>query len=165
MTEDKARDEGFAIFKNGALRRLSPTHYVAKSQEGDGWRLMELKEGKWICDCVVDGTTCAHLYAALFHRYASKECKEDLDEAHLKCRYCGSIDIAGCGFRYGARGISCRYLCRDCQRKFSIPYVHASVNNKPNELSWLLNEVGMLITRLTQLVSEMNEKLDVAHPS
>ena len=48
----------------------------------------------------------------------------------------------------------------DCQRKFSIPYVQSSPENRPNELAWLINEVGMLITRLTQLISQLNAKLD-----
>jgi hypothetical protein len=154
LNDDILREEGFTIFKNGSLRRLSPTHYVVKSPESDGWHLIELKEGKWICDCVVDGATCAHLYAAQFHRYASKEKQEDFDEAHLKCRYCSSVDVASCGFRYGARGISRRFICHDCMRKFSIPYTNISAESKPQELAWLLNQVGQLTTKLTDLLLE-----------
>ncbi|MGP8070842.1 MAG: DUF5320 domain-containing protein [Candidatus Bathyarchaeia archaeon] len=167
MSEDNLREEGFAIFKNGSLKRLSPTHYVVKSQESRGWHLIELKEGKWICDCQADGTTCPHLYAAQFHRYTSKEKPEELDEAHLKCRYCNSIDIAGCGFRYGARGISRRFVCHDCLRKFSIPYTNTSAESKPQELAWLLNQVGQLTSKLTDLLQEINAKLEtlIATPS
>ncbi|MGA2783760.1 MAG: hypothetical protein ABSF09_03570 [Candidatus Bathyarchaeia archaeon] len=160
MSEESIREEGFGVFKNGTLRRLSPTHYLVKSQAANGWHLVELKDGVWACDCNSDGTSCPHAYATQLHRYASKQKHEELDEAHLKCRYCGSLDIAGCGFRYGARGISRRYLCRDCQRKFSVPYVETKPNDKPNELIWLLNEVGMLITRLNELISAMNIRLD-----
>lgn len=160
MSEDTLREEGFAIFKNGLLRRLSSTHYVVKSQEGDRWHLIELNGGKWACDCQIDGTTCPHLYAAQFHRYASKGRQDDLDEAHVKCRYCGSIDVAGCGFRYGARGISRRYVCHDCTRKFSIPYTNTSADSKPQELVWLLNQVGQLTSKLTDLLQEMNVKLE-----
>lgn len=159
LSEESIREEGFALFKNGIIRRLSPTHYVVKSQSANGWNLVELKNGVWTCDCNPISTPCVHVYSTKLHRYASRE-KDELDESHLKCRYCSSLDIAGCGFRYGARGISRRYFCRDCQRKFSIPYVHASPDNKPNELAWLLNEVGMLITRLTELLSQMNLELE-----
>jgi hypothetical protein len=132
-----------------------------KSQEGNGWNLVELREGKWICDCGVNGPACPHLYAAQFHRYGSKEKQEDLDEAHLKCRYCSSIDIAGCGFRYGARGISRRFVCHDCLRKFSIPYTNVSAESKTQELTWLLNQVGQLTTKLTDLIQAINAKLEI----
>lgn len=87
---------------------------------------------------------------------------EQVDEAHLKCRYCGSLDVARCGFRYNARGIARRYFCHDCQRKFSIPHVENTVPGKPAELVWLLNEVGMLISKLTDLVSELNTRITTA---
>ncbi len=159
LSDEIIREEGFAIFKNGTVRRLSPTHYVAKSQKDSGWHLVELKDGTWTCDCNSDGKPCAHAYSTQLHRYASKQDKNEPNEPHLKCRYCGSVDVAGCGFRYGARGISRRYLCRDCQRKFSIPYVQVSLDSKPNDIAWLLNELGLLLTRLTSLISELNVKL------
>ncbi len=165
MSEESIREEGFALFKNGTIRRLSPTHYVIKSQTDNGWHLIELKDGTWTCDCNSDKAPCPHVYSAQLHRYASRQVQEDPDESHLKCRYCGSIDIAGCGFRYGARGISHRYFCRDCQRKFSIPYVQGSTESKPNEMAWLLNEVGLLVTRLTRLISDLNMHLDSIYPS
>jgi hypothetical protein len=40
----------------------------------------------------------------------------ETDQTSLKCRYCGSPDVRGCGFRYNARGIVKRYLCLDCER-------------------------------------------------
>ena len=161
LSEETIREEGFAIFKQGSLRRLSPTHYVAKSKENNGWNIIELKDGKWLCDCGGDGTMCPHLYATQFHRYASKEKQESVDEGHLKCRYCGSIDIAGCGFRYGARGISRRFVCHDCLRKFSVPYANISADSKTQELAWLLNQVGQLTTKLTDVLQEMHSKLEL----
>ena len=160
MSEENIRDEGFDIFKNGTVRRLSTNHYVVKTQSANGWNLVELKDGIWTCDCNPTSKPCPHVYSTQLHRYASREREQEQDETHLKCRYCSSIDIASCGFRYGARGIARRYFCRDCQRKFSIPYVHANHDNKPNELAWLLNELGMLITRLNQLISQLDMKLD-----
>ena len=152
LTDHTFREEGFTIFKNGSVRRLSSTHCVVKSQE--------LKDGKWLCDCQTDAATCPHLYAAQFHRYASKEKQDNFDEAHLKCRYCSSLDIASCGFRYGARGISKRFVCRDCLRKFSIPYTNISTESKPQELTWLLNQVGQLTSKLMDLLQEISAKLE-----
>jgi hypothetical protein len=159
LSEERIREEAFNLFKTGTVRRLSSTHYVVKAQNAIGWNLVELKDGVWMCDCNSDRSPCSHVYSTQLHRYALRQVEENPDESHLKCRYCGSIDIAGCGFRYGARGISRRYFCRDCERKFSVPYVQASIDNKPNELAWLLNETGMLITRLTEVLVQLNARL------
>ena len=51
-----------------------------------------------------------------------------------------------------------RYLCLDCERKFSIPYVGRSTDHL--ELGWLLNEVGMLTSKLTELLSELNDHME-----
>jgi hypothetical protein len=160
VSEETIREVGFAIFKNGTVRRLSPTHYVVKAESASAWNLVELKNGVWTCDCNPTGEPCAHVYSTKLQRYASKEKEQALDELHLRCRYCSSIDIAGCGFRYNSRGIARRYLCRDCQRKFSVPYLQANPASKPNDIAWLLNEVGVLVTRLTSLISDLNNKLD-----
>jgi hypothetical protein len=158
--QDKVRQEGFEIFKKGFIRRLSPTHYVVKALGAEAWQLVELREGKWQCDCKADDLFCAHKYAAQLSRSTSKVQPDLIDESHLKCRYCSSPDIAGCGFRYNARGISRRYRCNDCQRKFSIPHIENSLQTNPSELVWLLNEVGMLTTKLTELLSELNNRID-----
>jgi transposase-like protein len=161
LSEDKVRDEGFTIFKKGLIRRLSPTHYVVKASDAEPWQLVELSAGKWRCDCEAGESFCVHLYAAQLNRSTSKLQPELTDESHLKCRYCGSLDVAGCGFRYGARGISKRFVCHDCLRKFSIPYTNASAESKPQELTWLLNQVGQLTSKLTDLLQEINARLEI----
>jgi len=158
---DEARKEGFEIFKKGLVRRLSPTHFAARKEYDQGWQLVELKSGKWVCDCQTHEEPCPHLYAALLQRTTSKLQPEPLDEEHLKCRYCGSPDVARCGFRYNARGISRRYKCNECERKFSIVHVQNNAGARPSELTWLLNEIGMLTARLTDLLIEVNERMEV----
>lgn len=166
MSEDKNREEGFRIFRNGLVRRLSSTHYAARSQANEPWYLIELREGKWNCDCKSADPACVHLYAAQLCRTTSKLPADQVDETHLKCRYCSSPDVARCGFRYNARGIVRRYRCNDCQRKFSIPHVQNSSNAEPNEIVWLLNEVGLLTSKLTELLSELDSRIgdfDIRH--
>ena len=160
MTEDPIREQGFELFKTGTVRRLSPAHYVVKAQLATGWNLVELKDGAWTCDCNPNGAPCAHVYATQLHRYGSKAEEQAPDEQHVKCRYCSSIDVARCGFRYNARGIARRYFCRDCHRKFSVPYVEAN-GHKPNEVAWLLNEIGFLLTKLNEVVSRINCRLNL----
>jgi hypothetical protein len=160
LSEDEIRKKGFEIFKTGLIRRLSPTHYVVKILGAEAWQLVELRDGKWKCDCEASESFCVHLYAAQLNRSTSKLQPDLIDESHLKCRYCGSIDVASCGFRYGARGISKRFICHDCLRKFSIPYTSISTNSRAQELAWLLNQVGQLSTKLTELLQEINVKLE-----
>jgi predicted RNA-binding Zn-ribbon protein involved in translation (DUF1610 family) len=165
LSEDMIRNQGFEIFKNGRTRRLSPTHYVIKAPTASGWQLVELKNGKWTCDCG-NGEFCVHLYAAQLHRSTSKLQPENVDKTHLKCRHCGSLDIARCGFRYNARGIARRYKCNDCQRKFCIAHIQRGLDGWPSETVWLLNEIGMLTSKLTELVAHLNEIMESpARPS
>jgi predicted RNA-binding Zn-ribbon protein involved in translation (DUF1610 family) len=160
MFEDKVREEGFEIFKSGLVRRLSPTHFVVKGLEAIAWQIVELRNGRWTCDCESNTDNCVHLYAAQLNRSTSKLQPEQMDEAHLKCRYCGSPDIARCGFRYNSRGIVRRYRCNDCQRKFSIPHIRTDATVKPTELVWLVNEVGMLISKLNDLIDQLNSTIE-----
>ena len=153
------RDEGFRIFKSGLVRRISPKHFVVKASSTDRWNLIELRDGNWICDCGVEDTNCAHLYATQLHRSTSK-LKPDLDEDRLKCRYCGSMDVAKCGFRYNSRGIARRYYCQDCQRKFSVPYVEQQgTRHVPSDALWLLGQVAMLTSKLNDLIESLNERI------
>ena len=162
MIADEVRKEGFEIFKKGLVRRLSSNHFIAKTASAVGWQIVEIKQGKWICDCGTGDEWCVHLYAAYLHRTTSKIQPEPLDESHLRCRHCGSPDIARCGFRYNARGIARRYRCNDCQRKFSIPHVQTNPGTRPSELVWLLNEIGMLTSKLTDLLAEVNDRMELA---
>jgi hypothetical protein len=61
LSEESIKEEGFEIFKNGTIGRLSPTHYVVKAQSANGWNLVELKDGVWTCDCNPTGKVCVHV--------------------------------------------------------------------------------------------------------
>ena len=168
VSEDKNREEGFQLFRKGLVRRLSSTHYVAKVVADEGWKLIELRDGKWNCDCSSKEPPCAHLHAAQLLRTTSRLPAYQIDEAHLKCRYCSSPDIARCGFRYNSRGIVRRYRCNDCQRKFAIPFVRTKEQGTPSaspELAWLLTEIGMLTSKLTELLSELNGRMELIETS
>ena len=70
-------------------------------------------------------------------------------------------DNSRCGFRYNARGISRRYYCHECERKFFIRIVHSAqaVTNVPAEVVWLLDEVGLQVTRLNELLVQLDLRL------
>ena len=101
------------------------------------------------------------LYATLLHRTTAKIPSEQFDESRLKCRYCGFPDVVRCGFRYNARGIARRYRCNECLRKFSIVHIQTGLEDKPSNILWLLNEIGMLTVKLTDLLADLNDRLEV----
>ena len=133
----------------------------------EGHRIVEPKDGKWICDCfhyAQSGDFCEHIYAAQLTRKANRSYETEIslsDEDKLKCRYCGSPDISRCGFRYNARGISRRYYCHECERKFSIRIVESqqAIASVPAEVTWLLDQVGLQVSRLNDLLIRLDSKL------
>ncbi len=86
LSEDRSREEGFEIFRNDLVRRLSPTHYVAKNAVNELWYLIELRDGKWNCDCKPKNLVCAHLYAAELKRTTSRVPTDQIDEAQSYSR-------------------------------------------------------------------------------
>ena len=61
---------GYELFREGSVRRLNPSLFAVRREDGKGWVIVELKEGKWACDCEDhnarnEGDQCPHVYAAL----------------------------------------------------------------------------------------------------
>jgi hypothetical protein len=79
LSEDKNREEGPQLFRKGLVRRLSSIHYVAKVVTDEGWKLIELRDGKWNCDCNSKESPCAHLHAAQLLRTTSRLPAEQID--------------------------------------------------------------------------------------
>jgi len=159
---------GYKLFREGSVRRLNPGLFAVRKEDGKGWVIVELKEGKWVCDCKghnagAENDQCPHVYAALLSSMTQKavadQTDDELEARSIKCRYCGSPDISRVGFRYNARGISRRYLCNECRRKFSVPYVepHAAPG-LPSGTLWLLTQVAMLTSKLNELLSDLEER-------
>ena len=162
-------DVGYRIFKDGLVRRFNPTLFAVRKEDKKGWFLVELRDGQWTCDCdAVDASgtlgSCPHVYAALLssatHRVELEEASEVAEERPIRCRYCGSPDISRVGFRYNARGIARRYLCNECRRKFSVPYVEPQgAVGLPSGTLWLLSQVAMLTSKLNDLLRELDDRI------
>jgi hypothetical protein len=160
---------GFVLFRNGSVRRLDPSLFAVRKEDGKGWVMVELKEGNWVCDCGNQDADnenghCPHVYAALLssmtYKAAVDETDDELEVRSIKCRYCGSPDISKVGFRYNARGISRRYLCNECRRKFSVPYVEPhAVQGLPSGTLWLLSQVAMLTSKLNDLLKDLDDRV------
>jgi len=165
--DDEVKKKGFDLYcGEKAVRRLTPDITAVKG-DLEGYRIVELKDGNWVCDCfhyAQSGDFCEHIYAAQLARKANRSYETEIsasDEDKLKCRYCGSPDISRCGFRYNARGISRRYYCHECERKFSIRIVesHQAIANVPSEVVWLLDQVGLQVSKLNDLLTRLDSTL------
>jgi len=167
--DDTVNQLGYRLFREGSVRRFNPGLFAVRKEDGRSWFLVELKEGKWVCDCNTDGAndnvaSCAHIYAVLLssatNRVHLEEPCDAFEDRAIKCRYCGSPDIAKVGFRYNARGISRRYLCNECHRKFSVPYVEPqAVFGSPSGTLWLLSQIAMLTSKLNDLLRDLDERI------
>lgn len=148
---------GFDLFKTNKVRRISPTHFLVKAENCVGSYVVELQEGKWVCDCDQELEECQHRYAVRLAAVSQRLQEEPTDNSKLVCRYCGSPDISRCGFRYNSYGISRRYRCNECLRKFSVKYTNTT-ERRPSEMMWLLAEVGMVLTKLEELIERIPQE-------
>ena len=164
--DDEIRKKGFDLFSGKDTVRRITVNITAVKGELEGYHMVEFSEGKRKCDCfrfAQNGEFCEHIHAALLGRSAERHVeteRDSPDEASLRCRYCGSPDISRCGFRYNARGISRRYYCNECERKFSAPYVESqTVPGTPSGTLWLLSQVAMLTSKLNDLLRDLDQRV------
>jgi hypothetical protein len=162
MTEDEGSDgsslgrKGFEIFRANRVRRLGPTVFLVSTETGVDSFIVELRDGNWVCDCDQKLEECQHRYAVRLAAISRRvqEPSDNVDDTKLVCRYCGSPDISRCGFRYNAYGISRRLRCNECLRKFSVKYTD-STDTTPYETTWLLSEIGLVLTKLEELTERV----------
>jgi hypothetical protein len=164
--KDECNTLGHKLFRTGLIKRFNPCLFAVKREDNQGWFLVELKDGTWKCDCNTYNEhehTCPHIYAALLSAATSsvniEETAETIEEKPLRCRYCGSPDISKVGFRYNAHGIARRYRCNECYRKFSVAYVEAESLGAPSGIIWLLTQIGMLTSKLNDLLTDLDNKI------
>ena len=167
--DNRVNQLGYRLFREGSVRRFNPSLFAVRREDGVGWFLVELKEGRWMCDCntanVNDNVaTCPHVYAVLLSSATNRICSEDshetMEERSFRCRHCASPDIRKAGFRYNSRGISRIYFCNECHRKFSVSYVEPQAAlGAPSGVLWLLSQVAMLTSKLNDLLRELDERI------
>ena len=155
--EVSLNQKGFELFKANKVRRINSTHYLVKMEKDIGSFVVELQDGKWACDCDSRSEKCQHRYAVRLAAVTGRpeEPSDDAGYTNLVCRYCGSPDISRCGFRYNAYGISRRLRCNECLRKFSVKYTDSN-ETSPTEMVWLVAEVGMVLTKLEELIERIS---------
>jgi transposase-like protein len=168
LANDQSNRLGYELFRQGSVRRFNPSLFAVRRDE-QSWFIVELQDGKWICDCK-QATDCPHVYAVLLSaasdRVESDTTEQNFEAESIMCRYCSSPDVSKVGFRYNARGITRRFLCNECRRKFSIPYVEAQATlGAPSGTLWLLSQIAMLTSKLNLLLKDLDDRIAVCHAS
>jgi transposase-like protein len=149
---------GFQLHANELVRLVADGIYAAKLESGGSY-VIENQDGHWICECGEFEEECPHIYAAQLLRQTIKH-QHQFSQQPLKCRYCGSPDLRGCGFRYNAQSIARRYFCNECHRKFSVKHRSITENAKQDpELIFTLTELGNGLTRLNSLLESADRWL------
>lgn len=114
--------------KGNQIKRLNPTTYRVKSQNGNGSYLV-VKEGQgWKCECpdfAYRSAICKHIYAVEFslnlrERVTSESLKLSnvCEEPETSCKYCGSSEIIKRGCRETKNCKMQRFQCKECGRRF-----------------------------------------------
>jgi DNA-directed RNA polymerase subunit RPC12/RpoP len=163
MSEENSpslKETGLAAYRSNKVRRIGPKHFLVKTESGIGSYLVEVNSGTWVCECSPTSANCPHRYAARLCAASAVPLNSEDDRAEMRCRYCGSPDISGCGYRYNAYGISRRYRCNECLRKFSVKYLDRGLGNQPpSEFMWLISEISMVLSKLEDLLEKIQLNL------
>jgi putative transposase len=124
-TTREERGEYIAQLQN-QIQRVEENFYTVKSQSGNGEYAVTKVDGEWVCECPDNkfrGVKCKHIHAVTFSLRIRAEVKVNtvIPELNIhNCQYCGSENIVKDSVRHNKRGDIQRYLCKQCQKRFSI---------------------------------------------
>jgi transposase-like protein len=110
---------------DGAIKRISETKYVVKSQNGNGDYDVCSTDLGWVCSCPdhkFRGVKCKHVFAVEI----SFALRKEVEVARIEpldincCIFCNSSNIVKDGLRHNKRGDIQKYDCRNCNHYFTI---------------------------------------------
>lgn len=139
---------------SGQIKRINKLHYQVKSQSSDkkwydvakqyGSNLGGRQDGKWICSCpdyLYRQVTCKHIFAVSFSKQLRKKIiSQDvaplvipsLSDIPLECVKCKTENkIVKDGKRYNKKGLTQKYLCRNCGYRFIVNTGFANAKKNP----------------------------------
>jgi len=128
MTKINPREEkGKEIAQNNnQVKRIDAHHYQVQSQSNNGQYDIVSTESGWNCSCP-DHTfrkiCCKHIHAVEFSLKLREQVKKNVViqpvEIH-SCQFCKSDNIVKNAIRHNKYGDLQRYLCKSCNKRFSI---------------------------------------------
>jgi putative transposase len=110
---------------NGSVKRINEKEYVVTSQCNGGTYSVHSTDLGWVCACpdhVYRGVKCKHIFAVEFSFAFREQVKKEIIIQPINsvaCRYCNSENIVKKALRKNKHNTIQRYLCKDCDRRFS----------------------------------------------
>lgn len=108
------------------IHRIDAYSYKVKSQSGNGEYDVVSTESGWICNCP-DHTfrklCCKHIHAVEFSLKVRDQVRKSVVIEPITtqvCQFCNSDKIVKNALRHNKYGNIQRYLCRSCNKRFSI---------------------------------------------
>jgi transposase-like protein len=133
ITTNSRMIRGYAIIAKGDEPILvSSDEFKIHSQSGKGYYLVRKGVHVWTCncpDCFYRGVECKHINAVKFWMklkgILETEVKDKLTfkpkhDDDVRCPYCFSAELKKKGTRKNKQGVKQLYLCKSCNKKFSI---------------------------------------------
>jgi len=111
---------------NDHVKRINANHYQVKSQSNNGYYDIISTESGWNCNCkdhAFRHVCCKHIHAVEFSLKIREQVKKNVViqpvEIH-SCQFCKSDNIVKNAVRHNKYGDLQRYLCKSCNKRFSI---------------------------------------------
>ncbi len=116
------RTPALAIVARGdQIRPLTPTRFEVRSQSRPERKYeIAIRRDHWSCSCAFHRTTrhvCIHILAVRYRARLGDP--PDVGTPVRECPYCGSARVIRFGRRHNRGDTVCRYLCKECGRRFS----------------------------------------------
>ena len=114
--------------KENQVCKIEENFFTVQSQSGNGQYALFMVDGKWHCECpdhTYRHVKCKHIFAMEFSQKVKAEVKARMVIQPLstsKCVYCGSEEIVKDGLRHNKKGDLQVYLCRTCNKHFTVNY-------------------------------------------
>lgn len=118
------REEWGKLLQNN-VKRIDDNNYEIKSNSSDNVYSILTTEIGWVCSCpdhMFRGVKCKHIHAVEF----SLEFRKSIEVKRIEpiiinaCKYCKSESVVKCGLRKNKHGDLQKFLCKDCNRYFTI---------------------------------------------
>jgi len=124
------------VARGGNIRRVSESHYLVRSQNGNGWYKVQWRNTRWICDCPdyeKRREACKHVYAVTFLLKLPHILLTNLNYDLMTCPRCDAKPerIISIGLRRNRSGATRRFKCKECGYKFSDRLGFAKMRNDP----------------------------------
>jgi transposase-like protein len=126
MATNEREQKGEEIAKNGSVKRINEFTYTVKSQSGNGEYSVWKNRNDWVCNCpdhFYRNVVCKHLVAVRISLAMRTEVAirriEPIESLHV-CQICGSENVVKDGIRHNKYGDIQVFLCRDCDKHFTI---------------------------------------------